>query len=385
MVNVMKRIISLSAIFVAAFALVSIGASLRAQEPVEVEPTVEDGVLWYDATKWPVENKGWNDVDRYFARFPARAKGQVTDSVWNLSQHSAGEVVRFRTDADTIKVRYTLYNKNVAMSHMPATGVSGLDLYSFDEETKTWRWVAITQPTAQTQEKVWVSGMEKKERDFMAYLPLYNGIDALSIGVPEGANFTALSPRKDKPIVYYGTSIAHGGCASRPGNAYTAMLGRRLDIPVVNLGFSGSARMELAIAELLGELDAEIYVLDAGPNMTSGLIDERMIPFVKKLREARPNVPILFVEDRWFSNAWILSDRHTTGVNNHASEKRAFEELQKEFDELYYLSGETLLGDDLDNDGTVDGSHPNDLGMYRQAEALEKAIRPILEKIRAAK
>ena len=227
--------------------------------------------------------------------------------------------------------------------------------------------------------------MEKKEREFMAYLPLYNGIDALSIGVPEGASFTALSPRSDKPIVYYGTSIAHGGCASRPGNAYTAMLGRRLDIPVVNLGFSGSARMEMEIADLLCEIDAEIYVLDAGPNMTSQWIDERMIPFVKKLREARPNVPILIVEDRWFSNEWILPERHATGVNNHASEKRAFEELQKEFDDLYYLSGETLLGEDLDNDGTVDGSHPNDLGMYRQANALEAAIRPILEKIRAAK
>ena len=381
----MKRFISLPAIFVAAFVFVTMGASLRAQEPVEVEPTVENGFSWYDATQWPVENKCWNDVDRYFARFPSRAKGKVTDAVWNLSQHSAGEVVRFRTDSDQIKVRYTLLNASVAMSHMPATGVSGLDLYAFDEDTKTWRWAAVTQPTKKTEEKTWISGMEKKEREYMAYLPLYNGIDALSIGVPEGASFTALSPRTDKPIVYYGTSIAHGGCASRPGNAYAAMLGRRLDVPVVNLGFSGSARMEMEIAELLCEIDAEIYVLDAGPNMTSQWIDERMIPFVKKLREARPNVPILIVEDRWFSNAWILPERHNTGVNNHAAERRAFEELQKEFDDLYYLSGETLIGDDLDNDGTVDGSHPNDLGMYRQANALEKAIRPILEKIRAAK
>ena len=381
----MKRFISLPAIFVAAFVFVTMGASLRAQEPVEVEPTVENGFSWYDATQWPVENKCWNDVDRYFARFPSRAKGKVTDAVWNLSQHSAGEVVRFRTDSDQIKVRYTLLNASVAMSHMPATGVSGLDLYAFDEDTKTWRWAAVTQPTKKTEEKTWISGMEKKEREYMAYLPLYNGIDALSIGVPEGASFTALSPRTDKPIVYYGTSIAHGGCASRPGNAYTAMLGRRLDVPVVNLGFSGSARMEMEIAELLCEIDAEIYVLDAGPNMTSQWIDERMIPFVKKLREARPNVPILIVEDRWFSNAWILPERHNTGVNNHAAERRAFEELQKEFDDLYYLSGETLIGDDLDNDGTVAGSHPNDLGMYRQANALEKAIRPILEKIRAAK
>ncbi len=381
----MKRFYYQSAILFAAFAVVALGASLHAQEPVEVEPTVENGFAWYDATKWPVENKAFEDVDRYFARFPARAKGKVTDAVWNLSQHSAGEVIRFRANTDQLKVRYTLLNASVAMSHMPATGVSGLDLYSFDEETKTWRWVAVTQPTKKTEEKNWISGMEKKEREYMAYLPLYNGIDALSIGVPEGCEFTPLSPRKDKPIVYYGTSIAHGGCASRPGNAYTAMLGRRLDIPVVNLGFSGSARMEMSIADLLVEIDAEIYVLDAGPNMTSQWIDERMVPFVKRLREVRPNVPILIVEDRWFSNEWILPERHETGVNNHAAAKRAFEELQKDYDDLYYLSGENLLGEDLDNDGTVDGSHPNDLGMYRQADALEAAIRPILDKIRAAK
>ncbi|MGI6401734.1 MAG: SGNH/GDSL hydrolase family protein [Thermoguttaceae bacterium] len=381
----MKQIYRLLTLFLAAVVVLSFSASLRAQEPVDVEPTVESGFLWYDATQWPVENKGWTDVDRYFARFPARAQELVTRSVWNLSQHSAGEVVRFRANTDQIRVRYTLLNSNVAMSHMPATGVSGLDLYAFDEETGAWRWVGITQPTQREDEKVWLAGIEKKEREYMAYLPLYNGIDALSIGVPEGSEFTPLSPRPDKPIVYYGTSIAHGGCASRPGNAYTAMLGRRLDIPVINLGFSGSAKMELAIAELLGELDAEIYVLDAGPNMNAELTDERMVPFVKKLRELRPDVPILVVEDRWYSNSWIKPGSFDHNQRNHEAIRRAFDTLCEEYDELYYLSADNLLGEDLDDDGTVDGSHPNDLGMYRQANALEAAIRPILEKTRGSK
>lgn len=381
----MKRLIRAATIVVAVLFVVASSTSSRAQEPVQVEPTLDGGFAWYDATKWGVENKAFTDVERYFARFPARAKGKVTDAVWNLSQHSAGEVIRFRANTDQIKARYTLFSAGLAMPHMPATGVSGLDLYAYDEETGTWRWVAVTQPTKQTEEKVWVSGMEKKEREYMAYLPLYNGVDALSIGVPEGCEFTPLSPRADKPIVYYGTSIAHGGCASRPGAAYTAIIGRRLDIPVVNLGFSGSARMEMEIADLLAEIDAEVYVLDAGPNMSASMIDERAVPFVKKLRATRPNVPILFVEDRWFSNAWILPDRQKTGADNHAALRRAFEELRKEYGDLYYLSGDDLLGDKLDNDGTVDGSHPNDLGMYRQANALEAALRPILEKVRSKK
>ncbi|MBQ9874929.1 MAG: SGNH/GDSL hydrolase family protein [Thermoguttaceae bacterium] len=379
----MKRFskLSLTGVFVASL----VCALVSAQEPVAVEPTVADGMKWYDATQWPVENKPWTDVDRYFARFPARSKGVVTDAVWNLSQHSAGEVVRFRTNADKIKVRYNLYSGSVAMPHMPATGVSGFDLYAFDDATNRWLWVACTQATKKEDEKQWIAGMERKTRDFLVYLPLYNGVDALSIGVPEDCEFTALSPRSDKPIVYYGTSIAHGGCASRPGNCYTAMLSRRLDIPVVNLGFSGSARMEPAIAELMAEVDAEIYVIDALPNMGPELVAERAVPFVKKIRETRPDVPILLVEDRCMSNTWILPERQDFHKRNQAELKKAYEELKKDDPNLYYLGTENILGEDLDFDGTVDGSHPNDLGMWRQCNALEAVLRPVLEEIRAKK
>ncbi len=355
----------------------------RAQEPVQVVPTTADGFAWYDATQWPVENKKWNDVGRYFARFPERAKGKVTDAVWNLSQHSAGEIVRFKTNADTIKVRFNLYSGGLAMPHMPATGVSGFDLYSFDENSGKWLWVACTQATKKEDEKTWISGIGNKMRDFIVYLPLYNGVDALSIGVPEGSEFVAIAPRKDKPIVYYGTSIAHGGCASRPGNCYTAMLDRRLNIPVVNLGFSGSARMEIEVAELMAEIDAEIYVIDALPNMTPDLVAERCVPFVKKIRESHPTTPILLVEDRCMSYSWIKPSQQEFHAKNQAELKKAYEELKVDDPNLYYLESKNILGEDLDFDGTVDGSHPNDLGMWRQANALEATLRPILDKVRA--
>lgn len=380
----MKHFMSAGFLTTAVVALLSV-VCVNAQEPIDVQPTIADGVKWYDATQWPVENKAWNDVGRYFSRFPSRAEGVVSDANWRLSQHSAGMIVRFRTNADTIKVRYTLLSGNVAMPHMPATGVSGFDLYAYDDATNRWLWVACTQPTKKEDEKTWISGIERKMRDFIVYLPLYNGVDALSIGVPEDCEFTAMSPRKDKPIVYYGTSIAHGGCASRPGNCFDAMLDRRLNIPVINLGFSGSARMEIQIAELLAEIDAEIYVIDALPNMQPELVAERAVPFVKKIRESHPVTPILLVEDRCFSNSWILASKRDFHKRNQAELKKAYEELKKDDPNLYYLGTENLLGENLDFDGTVDGSHPNDLGMWRQCNALEGVLRPILNEIRAKK
>ncbi len=378
----MKRFFNLSVVSVALVALLACSFA-RSQEPVNVEPTVADGMKWFDATQWPVENKGWNDVARYFDRLPSRAEGVVTGGVWTNSRFSAGEIVRFRTNADTIKLRYKLFSADLAFPHMPATGVSGFDLYAFDDESGCWRWVACNYPRKQEGEVSWISGMERKTRDFIVYLPLYNGVDAMSIGVPEDAEFTATSPRAQKPIVYYGTSISHGGCASRPGNCFTAMLDRRLDVPVLNLGFSGSACMELPVAELMAEIDAEIYVLDALPNMFPEMVAERALPFIRKIRETRPDVPILLVEDRRLSNTWIVPGQQEFHKRNHAELKKVYDELKGDDPNLYYLSADTLLGEDLDYDATMDSSHPNDLGMWRQCNALEEVLRPILEKVRA--
>ena len=103
-----------------------------------IEPEVEEGVAWYDVCDGGVEGKGWTDTTRYFDRLPGRAEGVVREPVWNLSRHSAGMSACFETDAEEIHVRYRLLSANLDMSHMPATGVSGLDLYACEsEEDKT--------------------------------------------------------------------------------------------------------------------------------------------------------------------------------------------------------------------------------------------------------
>ena len=129
-----------------------------------------------------------------------------------------------------------------------------------------------------------ISDLAPGEREYAAYLPLYNGIESLEIGVPAGAKFAGLAPRAEKPIVFYGTSITHGACASRPGMVHTAILGRRFDRPVINLGFSGNGRMDPAVGELLTEIDAAVYVIDCLPNMQPADVTAKCIPLVKQLR-----------------------------------------------------------------------------------------------------
>jgi lysophospholipase L1-like esterase len=261
------------------------------------------------------------------------------------------------------------------MPHMPATGVSGFDLYVKHEGQ--WRWLAVDQPTSQSASAELIEGVDPGRREYLLYLPLYNGVDSLEIGVPKTAAFVTQAPRKDKPIVFYGTSINQGGCASRPGMAYTAILGRRLDCPVINLGFSGNGRMEASVGALLAELDPAVYVIDCLPNMSAALVAERTEPLIRQLRKARPDTPIVLVEDRTYGYAFLKKaarDRHAT---SRAALKAAYQRLVAEgVKGLHYVPGDALLG--TDGESTVDGSHPNDLGMMRLADALDPVLRPLL-------
>ncbi len=344
-------------------------------------PKVEEGIAWYDVCDWGVEGKGWAETARYFDRFPAKAQKTVRSAVWNLSRDSAGMLVRFETNATTIHVRYSLMDAGLAMPHMPATGVSGLDLYARDDQGRD-RWLAVTRPTSQQVKTQLVSGVDplpdSKPRLYTLYLPLYNGVESLEIGVDAKTTFVPVPPRTEKPIVFYGTSIMHGACASRPGMSITGILGRRLERPVINLGFSGNGRMEAEVGELLAELDASVYVLDCLPNMAADAVAERAEPLVRQLRKARPGTPILLVEDRTYTYAPFRKsarDRHTT---SRAALRKAYQNLiAADVPHLYYLEGDVLLGDD--GEGATDGSHPNDLGMLRYADAYEPILRKILD------
>ena len=335
-------------------------------------------VTWHNVREFGVEGQGWvlTDFEAPFDRLPAKAKDVVRGAVWGLSRHSAGMSFRFNTDAPGFTIRYSLGSDRLAMNHMPATGVSGIDLYALAPNGK-WKWIEVARP-GQTNVEFKVSGLDKGKRSYMAYLPLYNSVKHIDIGIPSGSVFEPIAPRTEKPIVFYGTSITHGACASRPGMTHVAILGRRLNRPVINLGFSGNGRMEPEVGALLAELDPAVYVIDCLPNMIESDVRENAKPLVEQLRQARPATPIILVEDRTYSNAWIQASKRLRHETSRSALVRAYDNLISEgYKNLYYISGDSLLGED--GEGTTDGSHPNDLGFMRQADAFEPVLKKVLE------
>ncbi|MBP7049711.1 MAG: nucleoside hydrolase [Phycisphaerae bacterium] len=325
-------------------------------------------VQWQDAASLEVEGKGWAQTANPFDRLPDWAQSKVSPAVWGLSKHSAGICVRFVTDANAVSVRWSLTSESLAMPHMPATGVSGVDLYARLADG-SWRFVGNGRPGKAEGNLATFKFPDgaKGSRECLLYLPLYNGTKSLEIGIPSGAHLDPPAPRPEglrKPIVVYGTSIAQGGCASRPGMAWPAILGRLLDRPVINLGFSGSGTMEPPVAEVLADLDPAAYVIDCTWNMGVGqeAYMDRVGQLVRTIRKAHPVTPILFV-----GQSHLRPEAHPTELT--LRQETAVQALQKEGVEgLILVPGADLIGHD--GEGTVDGVHPNDLGMDRQARSL---------------
>lgn len=348
----------------AASLVVTLHASVCAAEAAET-------IVRHDASSLTVEGKGWTDTAAFYDRLPARAEATVPDGVWGLSHHSAGMAVRFVSNAPRIMARWKLLNANLAMPHMPATGVSGLDLYI--RHDGKWRWVGAGRPEARENECALISGLVPRDREFILYLPLYNGVTSVEIGVPEGSEIRPAPPRAVKPVVFYGTSITQGGCASRPGMAYPAIIGRKLDVPTINLGFSGNGRCEHEMADLLAEPDPSVYVIDPLPNMTEDTIEERVGYLLKTLRAKHPSTPVILVENVIYQYAYAQSDEAPRHVRSNRALARVYKAAAPEWGgRLYYVKCDKLLGSD--GEGTVDGVHPTDVGFIRMADALGRVV-----------
>ena len=328
-------------------------------DPANAKASADGQVLWYDCKDIGVEGKGWNDTASLYERLPARAQGKVSSYLWTKSRHSAGLRVRFASDATVIHVRWTVTGEEIGMRHMPATGVSGVDLYAKDK-TGRWRFVQNGRATGLSNT---ASFQPPPAEQYLLYLPLYNNTQSVEVGIPQGrtlATADAMAAGRKKPIAFYGTSITQGACASRPGMAYSAILGRRLNVPFINLGFDGSGKMEPEMAELLAELDPSIYVIDCLWNMTPDMVSQRVEPFVKILRTARPTTPIVLVEDSSFMNVCPTEKGRILRKIYHKLTANGVKNL-------HFLSNQNMLG--VDGEATVDGCHPSDLGMMRYADA----------------
>ena len=336
-------------------------AEIRPLKPELVRPDTSGKILWYDVRLLGVEGKGWENTEDYYDRLPARAKDVVREPVWALSKNSAGLCVRFLTDAVEIRAAW---DGGHGLPHMAATGASGVDLYV--KQNGKWTFRRVGKPDSEWTERMLIDGLPGEPAEYMIYLPLYNRVSRVEIGIPKGATIAHVPPPAGKPVVFYGTSITQGGCASRPGMAYPASLGRWLNRRTINLGFSGNGRMEPEMAELISEIDAAVYVIDCIPNVgeKTGELTE---PFVKIIRKRRPETYILLVED---VRAW---DEEANG-QLRAAYRRLLAAGDKN---VFLLEGAGMIGQDVE--ATVDTRHPTDLGFWRMAQAFRPALSVLLK------
>ncbi len=372
-----------TSVMFAAMALASLSAFGAAGNIAEYDPnmsvdgiSVTNGIKWIDGKILPIEGRAFDDVDHYYDRLPSGVSTNVNKGVRNMKHHTSGMQFRFSTDSKRLFFKWVPYNAGwMSMDHMPKSGMSGIDVYRFDAARGRWLYVKtgrIEKPSGAQLELPWSPGTP-----CLVNLPLYNGVKKFALGVETNAAVHALPPRKsgvEKPVVFYGTSITHGGCASRPGMSFVNIVGRELDVPVVNLGFSGSGVMEYEMSEHLARIDASCYVLDCLHNMRMSNdaracagrnMDENYEPFIRNLRAKRPGVPIVMAEQcDVYCGGPCAKDVYLRSV---------YEKLVSEgWKNLVYLSKDKMYANDLE--GTVDGVHPNDYGMMSLARAYGAAV-----------
>ena len=335
-------------------------------------------VVYTDASVFPLYGKVSEQTNERYERLPSSLEGVSREPVWYLGRHSAGLFIRFRSNSTSIHARWESTFNNT-MTHMTDTGTKGLDLYALVDGN--WRHVCSAQPQGKKSERCIIANMDPVEREYMLYLSLYDGVKSLEIGVDEGAmlDLPAVDrPSREKPVVMYGTSILQGGCANRPGMAHTNIIGRRLDREVINLGFSGNALLDMEIAELMASVeDPGLYVLDYVPNASAEAIDEVGEEFFRIIRDAHPEVPVVFIEDVIFPHTIFDNKILEEVTKKNVAQKRLFKKLKKSGEKrIYYISAEGMIGDD--GEATVDAIHFTDLGAMRYVDHVLPVIKRAL-------
>ena len=337
--------------------------------------------VFSDASSFPVFGKASEATKTPYQRLPAALEGVSRPDVWYLGTQSAGLYIRFRSNSTAIHARWTS-TYGSWLSNMNPTGVRGLDLYILVDGT--WRPAGVGRPSQEkTSTDCLVKNMAPEMREYMLYLPLYDGIDSLEIGVDEGAVLEPAQvekPRREHPVVMYGTSILQGCSASRPGMAHTNMISRALDREVINLGFSGNALLDLEIARLMASVpDPGVYVLDYAPNAYAPMIKEHGEEFFRILRDAHPDVPVIFIEDVIFPHTLFDSAIRKEVEDKNFEQQALFGQLKKQGEkQIYYIPSAKMT--EPDGESTADTIHLTDLGMQRYVDLVLPVIRKALHK-----
>ena len=327
-----------------------------------------DDLVWR-GTEGILFGQGYKQTFVPYGRLDPADTNRLTSGVrWN-GLDSSGLCLRFRTDSKRLAVKWRIAKKYLG-GNMNMLGHNGVDVYR--RLPTGWHYVGSKSGTVEKENWIelgWQAGDEA-----IVYLPLYNQLRDLQVGLDKGAKLVPYDEGGKKPVVFYGTSITQGGCASRCGMAYTAILQRRLDIPVVNLGFSGSGNMEIEMAEAIAKIDAAVYVIDTMWNIGVWTVrNGGYEKFVRKLRELRPDVPILLMNDYHFAY-------HGRQTEKGTATRKLFERLRQEpaFAQGFDLvDGSNVY--DAEGNGTVDGVHPDTFGMMRLADVMAPQLKKLLK------
>jgi len=336
---------------------------------------------WFDASEFPIFGQITQENCDTYHRIPASWLSDSREGLQWLGSNSAGMYVRFRSNSSTLMARWSS-KWDTHMNHMTDTGVRGVDLYMLDG--KEWRFLGAGRPAEKSpSERPLFWGLTREYHEFMLYLPLYESTTKVEIGVEPGAE--VLMPQINSPmsghqIIMYGTSILQGCSASRPGMAYASIIARKLNREVINLGFSGNALLDPEIARFMATAtDPAIFVLDYCPNATAADIKSKGEDFYRILRDAHPDVPIIFIDEILYNGYGY--DFALTGSIDAKNKVQAelFNKIKRQGDKnVYHLkASDRPLGDDCE--AFVDGTHYTDLGMMRYADYLAPIIAKLMK------
>lgn len=369
----MKLKFSTLFISIVLFHLSTYAQSFKWNNPAESGYPVINGRHWQTGLK------------NLYDRLPASAQENVRKELWELSKNSAGEYISFTTDAHEIKVKYQV-NGSYIIPNSTAINVTGVDLYAKDIKDN-WHWISGQYNFNDTIGfKFSNISIPLPIKEYRLYLPLYKTPSWVNIGVPSNAAFQFEKiNEKEKPIVLYGTSILQGASSSRPGLAWSNILGRKLNKKIINIGFSGNGQLEPALIDLIGQIEASLFVLDCLPNLydrnkfSDEEVEKRITNSVKNLQQKHPRTPILLTE-----HAAALPDLNLdSSITNKYAQvslllSNTFHKLQKDGIKNIYLLKAKEIG--FTYESTIDGTHPNDIGMMQYANAYEKIIKELLKK-----
>ena len=335
----------------------------------------KEDIVFYSVLSKPFCVYGVKYENQKFRRMPEEIAKTVSEGVYYLHSNTAGGRVRFKTDSSYVAISAKMCNIG-RMDHFAITGSGGFDLYVKNDGKE--KFVSTFRPPFDFQNGYdSIFDFKSKEmREITINFPLYSDVSMLYIGLEDGAKAEEPTPYAyEKPIVYYGSSITQGGCASRPGNAYTSILSRWFNADHINLGFSGNGRGEQEIADYIASLDMEIFVYDYDHNAPNAEhLEKTHENMFKAIRKANPSLPVVFMTTTTLERYFESREKRREII--YRTYKNALDSGDKN---VYFWDGGKEFEPHQDY-GTVEGCHPNDYGFVEIAKSLEKIIEKILAK-----